>query len=249
MRCLALPPHPPLRLQGIALVIVLVLVLLSMLLALWTSRSALLHEMVVGNDADYQRALEAAHALLQDAEHDIRGEQAGGTLCEPDRSRPSACRNGANIAKIPERAWDVAPLLSRLDEAAPTQCRDALCTRRIGPQDFWNNTDEARGITLDQMIATGVGARYGDFTGATADSRGNPILASRDAARGGWYWIEVMPYDPSAGNSGLIDHVAPQLAFHMEPQVAYRITALARGLRNSTRVVLQQTYVRQRRRD
>ena len=53
------------RQRGISLFVVIVFVLLSMLLALWASRTSLFNEMVVGNDADYQRAFEAAQALLQ----------------------------------------------------------------------------------------------------------------------------------------------------------------------------------------
>lgn len=89
------------RQKGIALFIVVVLVMLSMLLALWASRSALFNEMFVGNDADYQRALEAAQALLQDAELDIRGEQASGAACAASSSQPSVCRSGAGIAQFP----------------------------------------------------------------------------------------------------------------------------------------------------
>ena len=54
--------------QGISLYVVIVIVLLSMLLALWASRTALFNEMIVGNDADYQRAYVAAQAMIQDAE-------------------------------------------------------------------------------------------------------------------------------------------------------------------------------------
>lgn len=45
-----------------ALFVVIVFVMLSMLLALWASRTALFNEMVVGNDSDYQRAFETAQA-------------------------------------------------------------------------------------------------------------------------------------------------------------------------------------------
>ena len=69
------------RQRGVALFVVLVFVMLSMLLALWATRTSLFNEMVVGNDADYQRAYEAAQALLQDAELDIRGEQSNGAEC------------------------------------------------------------------------------------------------------------------------------------------------------------------------
>ena len=57
--------------QGIALYVIIVLVLLSMLLALWASRTALFNELIVGNNADYQRAYEAAEAMLEDAKNDI----------------------------------------------------------------------------------------------------------------------------------------------------------------------------------
>ena len=58
--------------RGIALFVVIIFVMLSMLLALWASRTAIFNEMVVGNDADYQRAFEAAQSLIQDAELDIQ---------------------------------------------------------------------------------------------------------------------------------------------------------------------------------
>ena len=70
--------------QGIALYVVIVLVLLSMLLALWAARSSLFNELLLGNDADYQRTFEAAQAMLQDAEFDIRGTKADGSICTPD---------------------------------------------------------------------------------------------------------------------------------------------------------------------
>ena len=61
--------------RGVALFVVIIFVLMSMLLALWSSRTSLFNEMVVGNDADYQRAFEAAQLLLQDAEMDIRSSE------------------------------------------------------------------------------------------------------------------------------------------------------------------------------
>ena len=79
-----LPHHIPgqgQRQRGVALFVVIVFVMLSMLLALWASRTSLFNELVVGNDADYQRAFEAAQALLQDAELDIRRELPDGTAC------------------------------------------------------------------------------------------------------------------------------------------------------------------------
>lgn len=249
--------RPPPRLhrsrqQGIALFVVIVLVLLSMLLALWASRSALFSEMIVGNDADYQRAFEAAQALLQDAELDIRGERATGSPCKPGIGTPgipispSICRLDGSPAQFPEEAQHIAPLLAHLAQQSPAPCRNGLCAKRIGPQDFWNNASSSKGITLQQMASANVGARYGEFTGALSTGMTNPILANRSAGQGGWYWIEVLPHDPNAGNTGLVVNGSAYLGLHMSPQVVYRITAIARGLKPNTLVVLQQTYARQR---
>ena len=237
------------RQHGIALFIVIAVVMLSMLLALWASRSALFNEMFVGNDADYQHALEAAQALLQDAELDVRGEQASGAACAAISSKPSVCRSGATVTQFPQETQEIGLLLASLNQATPTSCRDALCTKRTGPQDFWNNVDETQGITLGQRTASDVAARYGQFTGAISGGKSNSILASRETGKGGWYWIEILPYDANAGNSGLIANDSPRLALYMQPQVIYRITAIAHGRKSGTQVVLQQTYVRQKRRD
>ena len=238
-------PHciPPGQ-RGVALFIVIVLILLGMLLALWASRSALFNEMIVGNDADYQRAFEAAQALLLDAELDIRGERADGSACQPDTGRPSVCRSGNGITTFPLETKEVQPLLATLGSEAGTGCRHALCTKRTGKQDFWNNSDSSQPPTLAQMMAAG--ARYGQYTGAVAGARSNPILSRKDDGTGGWYWIEILVHDPNAGNSGLIVNARPLLPLHMAPQVLYRVTALARGRKAGTQVVLQQTYARQR---
>ncbi len=244
--------HP--RQQGVALFVVIVFVMLSMLLALWASRTSLFNEMVVGNDADYQRAFEAAQALLQDAELDIRRESPDGlTACTA-----ANCRDNVSAAyKIPVDTQEVSPLLADLDQQT-TKCFSGLCAKRAGRQDFWNTTSTtpltlaAGEVRLPQMLA--VGARYGEYSGATKGGSGtaNPILADTTANRGGWYWIEVLPYDESSKNSGLIVGGANTdnlLRLNLKPNVAYRITALAYGRKPGTQAVLQQTYVQQRRKD
>ena len=60
------------RQKGLSLFVVLVIVLLSTLLAAWAFRSSIFNQLVVSNDADYQRAFEAAQATLQDAEFDVQ---------------------------------------------------------------------------------------------------------------------------------------------------------------------------------
>ena len=245
--------HP--RQRGVALFVVLVFVMLSMLLALWAARTSLFNEMIVGNDADYQRAFEAAQALLQDAELDIRRESPDGlTACTA-----ANCRDNIPAAyKIPVPGEQATDLLVQLN-LQPTKCLSGLCTKRAGRQDFWNTTSAtvlaAGEVKLSDMTKPNVGARYGQYSGATVGDpsdptqTANPILADTSADdRGGWYWIEVMQYDESAKNSGLIvggTNTDNLLRLNLEPNVVYRITALAYGRKPGTMAVLQQTYVRQ----
>ena len=260
MQSISLPRHQRrARQRGVALFVVIVFVMLSMLLALWASRTSLFNEMLVGNDADYQRAFEAAQALLQDAELDIRDETANGGACTAANCRERI----AAAPKIPLEAQEVTPLLAELDTKTTTaKCSYGLCTKRLGRQDFWNKKDntglEAGEFSLLQMATANVGARYGQFSGATlgnSSKPANPILADRSAAnRGGWYWIEVMRYDESSKNSGLIvggSGAAANnlLTLNLKPNVVYRITAVAYGRKGSTMAVLQQTYARQTTKD
>ncbi|MNY84096.1 hypothetical protein D3C78_02410 [compost metagenome] len=247
--------HSPQQ-RGVALFIVIIFVMLSMLLALWASRAAWFNEMIVGNDADYQRAFEAAQALLQDAELDIRREQANGSACISDADHPNLCRKGSAVEKIPTEEQDIGILLAQLDSTGGAmKCRHALCAKRTTEQDFWNNSDDKKGVTLAQMEGlhsdgTPIGARYGQYTGAATGDASNPILAETAAGRGGWYWIEVLPYVKDAGNSGLLPGGASNLLdLSLDTYAVYRITALAHGLKPNTLVVLQQTYARQRRKD
>lgn len=245
--------------QGVALFVVIVFVMLSMLLALWASRTSLFNELIVGNDADYQRAFEAAQALLQDAELDIRGENSDGSTCVV-----ATCRNKqSGVALIPLDPQEVTPLLADLD-IRTTKCLDGLCAKRSGRQDFWNYTATTTPIPtslqpgevkLEDMTQPRVGARYGQFTSAnigTLSTPSNPILqwdASTPNNQGGWYWIEVLPYDESSKTAGLIVDSSgtggSQLPLNLKPNVVYRITAIAFGRKAGTMAVLQHTYARQ----
>lgn len=266
-------PHAPCprrpQQRGVALFVVIVFVMLSMLLALWASRTALFNEMVVGNDSDYQRAFEAAQALLQDAELDIRGQKADGSNCTvPPGVTGSAahdiCRTGSGSGmdeQIPLQPMDVLPLLAALEQKTTTQqCSKGLCLKRTGKQDFWNDIP-----TLKVMAQHDVGARYGQFTGAghgESLSSGpiNPLLKWSSTSTPptdsfttlppqngtAWYWIEVMQY---VNPPGVIIGAPEHLLLNLTPRVVYRITALAFGRKPSTLVVLQQTYVPQRAKD
>jgi type IV pilus assembly protein PilX len=267
-----MPRTPPLfapqpqRQQGVALFVVLVFVMLSMLLALWASRTSLFNEMVVGNDADYQRAFEAAQALLQDAELDIRAaDYDTATSKTMDNLDCSAggdiCRSFA-ADRFPLEAKEITAVINTLD-AQPTKCRSGLCARRTGRQDFWNYTNatspapsnpQPGEVPLEELTKAGIGARFGQYTGAKlgdTSNPANPILADRSADdKGGWYWIEIMPYSDAAKTKNLVvDAASNQLKLNLDVYVVYRITALAFGRKPGTQVVLQETYARQRKKD
>lgn len=236
--------------RGVALFVVIIFVMLSMLLALWASRTSLFNELVVGNDADYQRAFEAAQSLLQDAELDIRNQKADGTECV---GVGDICRT-STAEKIPLDITERDLLLAELGQKT-TGCGNGLCTKRTGKLDFWNDT-----TALNAMMppAATTGARYGQFTGAGKGSISTPVnpLLQWDIAtppnQGGWYWIEVLRYDESSKNSGVIvgsgakNLLRMNLGGNTSPNLVYRITALAYGRKPGTQVVLQQTYAPQK---
>lgn len=256
----------PQRQKGVALFVVLVFVMLSMLLALWASRTSLFNEMVVSNDADYQRAFEAAQALLQDAELDIRS--ADYDVATNKTIDGLSCSAGGDICRsntadrFPLEAKEITALINILD-VQETKCRSGMCARRTGRQDFWNYTNattpvptglQPGEVPLEKLTDEGIGARFGQYTGAKlgdSSSPANPILADRSADnKGGWYWIEIIPYSDAAKTKNLVaDTVASQLALTLDVYVIYRITALAYGRKPGTMVVLQETYARQRKKD
>lgn len=262
------PIYPRAHQKGVALFVVIVFVMLSMLLALWGSRTSMFNEMLVGNDADYQRAFMAAEALIQDAELDIRNEGPGGLSCTG-----ANCRNNiAAAAKIPLDKAELSRTLAELD-TQPTKCFSGLCTKRSGRQDFWNYTSsltpppsniQPGEVKLSDMLNPNVGARYGQYSGATLgdiDNPANAILADRSANdRGGWYWIEILPYQSDSDKQRLVvDNTGASnnryLALNMQPSVIYRITAIAFGRKRNadgspvTRAIIQQVYARHNRKD
>lgn len=234
--------HGAARQRGISLLIVMIVVLLSSLLALWAFRSSLVNEAIVGNDADYQRAFEAAQAMIQDAEQDIIGNHPDNRACMQNPDDIKICRLGGTVA-FPSGSKDegLTNLMQRLVQATPTLCLQGICAKRTGPQDFWN--DDA--VRAD-MTADGVGARYGEYTGALPPDAGtavaNPLLTERRAGLGAWYWVEVMLY--STAESALVTNGPSMVNMKLEYDVVYRITAIANGTKPRTRVVLQSTFAR-----
>lgn len=219
----------PRQQQGVSLIIVMVIMLLSTLLVLGGSRVANLNELLAGSEGDQQRAFEAAQMLLKDAELDI---QATNTNLRPENMSLSKLDN---------------ELLLNLRDAAiaagATPCANGVCVN-LGPltsgnpnpdpvtnqRSFWNDTD-----LLTAFTAVGVGARYGQFSGATLPASGNsnPIVAANQA----WYWIELLPY---SGHSA--DWTQDCVPTKGSAQFLFRITALALG-RNGVPTVVQEIFV------
>lgn len=224
----------------------MIVVLLSSLLALWAFRTSLVNEAIVGNDADYQRAFEAAQAMIQDAELDIQGMRADGSSCVAAATNTKICRMGTTVRFIDEMAA-FQRLVTQVSAETATQCLNGICLKRTGAQDFWTTR-----ATLEAMMAANVGARYGEYTGALPPTGStamvNPLLTERTALRGAWYWIEVMQYANTA-ESSVVSNASQTMALNLSPRVVYRITAVAQGLKDGTQVVLQSTFARQKLRD
>jgi type IV pilus assembly protein PilX len=224
--------------RGVSLLVVMVVLLLSMLLVLWASRTALFNEMVTGNDSDYQRAHEAAHAMLRDAEFDIENQRPDGSAC--GSAGYTGCRRTAvvtvnGLAVFPESTSDFEVLESSLAGQIPS-CRTGICIAAHVDIGFWTKAAGVQGLDAMKKVA----ATYGQYTGAVAGDIGNPLLKTGSDAAKAWYWVEVLPYDTSSAIAGGAAHAfAPD---SRSPYV-YRITAIAQGLKKGTQAVVQSTFV------
>lgn len=212
--------------QGAALYIVVVLILLSMLVALWASRSAIFNELTAGNDADYQRAFEAAQAMTQDAQDDLYRH-----LYDSSKTK---IRTSAQM--IPAAAADLNANWLMSLSTQPQQCLYALCLRR-GVEDFWSDP-----TSLEAMLA--LGARYGQYSGAKISGSNtitppNPILNFTDTNKGAWYWIEPLSNGDYASKEAfatgnLSNLTSGTIAPVSNTDMLYRITALAFGIKGSS---------------
>lgn len=221
------------RQRGVALFIVLVIVMLGALLAAWASRSALLNEMLTGNDSDYQRAFEAAQAMVRDAEFDILGMHPDGSLCQ-EGCRTWAPAQTAEAVFFPTDPNEYLDLKAILD-AQTLSCIAGLCTPDKVDARFWE--DETKLLAM-QAVAS----HYGKHTGAKAIEAGNPLLIPDPTPRA-WYWIELLPYSMSAAiDGGKTNELAPDA----QTPFVYRITAIAHGRKPHTQAVVQTIMVRKK---
>ena len=220
------------RQRGIALFVVFVVVLLTTLLVLGASRIAWVNETATGIDSDHQRTLEAAQAMLRDAEFDIRGLQPDGSPCEGPGCRAWGDLDAAGgRAFYPTDAGELWDLKAALGARSPS-CAAGICVPDRVMAQFW--TDEA---ALAEMKK--VAAAPGAYTGGESASGGHPLLTS-GAAQRAWYWVELLPYDIAAATRG---GSAEALAPDSETPFVYRITAIAQGRRAATQTVIQTTLV------
>lgn len=221
--------------RGITIFIVLIVVLVSALMAVWASRSAIFNQLIISNDADYQRAFAAAQATLQDAELDISSFNDWESNCSNTK-----CRIGKQGFPLEQK--DVLNTLIHLESNSPTTgCIDGICTKRVENHDFWSD---------DGLLTTmkGSAAKFGQYTGIIANAARDPILSEKS-----WYWIEILPYDESSKYSSIFVNpttedgteieTSKKIPLHLNPNIIYKITAISEGLKPGTRVILQSTVV------
>jgi len=225
--------------RGIALIVVMVMLILGSILVLGSTRTTWFNEMLVGNESDYSRTYAAAEALIRDAEADIRGLAPGGQQFNPVDPgdvfyNGSARRIGRPF--FPQSVTELDLLRAPIAALGGVPCMDGICLP-VGEAglgaNWWTNA-----ATLNAMIARA--ATYGQFTRASlptpALATGNAALTS--AAPNGWYWVEVFKYQSSGSEpAGL-----PVPDEYNQP-FFFRITAIARGLKPGTQVVLRTIFV------
>lgn len=218
--------------RGIALIFVMVMLLLTTLLIIGSARLNLISEKLAGNNTDYQRAYEAAEALLGDAKLDLA---CANTLAG------CGIRIGL-IPPIPCTVSDFAALQATLTPLTPP-CLNGICLDLGNVTSGDNNSFWRTATGWTTYTAAAVGASYGQYTNATpvATNAVNPMLLNN--AR---YWIEVLPYGSSAGGRSVDSEntmVGTRQVTPGDCKYVYRITAAARGVKTGTTAVLQSYYM------
>lgn len=218
--------------HGIALITVMVMLLLTILLILGSTRLNLISEKLAGNNADYQRAYEAAEALMGDAKLDLACANTPGGCGTRTVATPT----------IPCMSSDFSALQT-LVESSAVKCKNGICTdlgnRTSGDDNsFWKSDS-----LWNSYMAAGIGASYGQYTNATPSNTEavNPMLLNN--AR---YWIEVLPYGSSTGNRSVDSEstwIGTKQVNPVDCKFVYRITAAARGVKPGTTAVLQSYYM------
>ncbi len=241
--------------RGATLITVLIIMLLTMTAVLAGYRVANLNEIITSNASDYQRAVAAAEALIRDAETDIRGrippytplqaDGSQGTPCKPNPTNPMVsadnhigCRDTSTKAYFPRSSDDYDTIETRVIAASALRCQEGICV----PE----NLTSLPPIEDNLANMEPLGATYGQFTLANPSALGqesNPILLvdpgppKRALA---WYWVEVFKYSaPITSTATTASNLTPDPA----APFVYRITAVAKGLKEGTKAVIKTTFV------
>ena len=195
-----------------------VMVLLAALVLSGAARTAWFNELITGTEADYQRALGNAQALLHDAELDVQGRAAAGGPCHEGAEFERSCRRRGAAALSQGLVWFPQEGPAEFEAvrawlgARPLPCAQGICLPEGLAPEFWRLPARE----LDRLKA--VAAHYGEFSGAPAPGQSNALLATRS-----WYWVEVLAFDTSApAPSGAVD-----LAPDADNPYIFRITAMA----------------------
>lgn len=217
--------------RGITLITVLVMLLLTTLLIVGSTRLNLISEKLAGNNADYQRAYEAAEALLADAKLDL--------ACA---NNPAGCgTRTVATPTIPCLTSDFAALETLL-ASKTIKCQNGMCTDLGNATSGDDNSFWKSNSLWTSYTAAGVGSSYGQYTNATpaATEAINPMLLNN--AR---YWIEVLPYGGVGGRSYDSEStmVGNRQVTPGDCKYVYRITAAAKGVKPGTTAVLQSYFM------
>jgi type IV pilus assembly protein PilX len=271
--------------QGVALLTTLVILLLSSIVVLGAFRVGFLNEILIGTEADHNRARAAAEALLRDAEMDIRGRRPPfdvlqvnsqrGVPCRPDpgNANPLAveanyrvytdeidiggcrARQVANTPYIPDSIDDYEPvktivLAKQAADGNAFPCSQGICTPATMSElgDFHTNLSPAM---LDQ------GAIYGQYTRQSLTAQGvegNALLlkpgavTAANSTASAWYWIEIFTAPTNSESEHVNAPATPadprdKYAAIKNHELVYRITAIARGRKAGTQVVLKSLFI------
>ncbi len=206
--------------QGAALIVSLLLLAIVMLLATAGWQMGTQEERMVGQQRDRAIAFEAAEATLRDAEHDLLGSCASGVA-------PGTCSPRAMLING-ETGFGAAG-------ADNTCSADGLCLGSTTERpDFNSRTPIA--VLTGAAGAVGSPVLYGTYTRPAADREvKGPAGANLWRPR---YVIESLCY--AGGGQGMTGSFVASC-----PSPIYRITAIARGMRQTdeaSQVVLQSFF-------
>lgn len=240
---IATPPCQARKAQGFSLIIVLVVALLTSLIVLWSLRTVLFNDRVISNEADHQRAFEAAQAMVMDAQRDILMSLTGTskTRALPKPQNIDLSQKKIYIPRseslLEEDGGDLLQLQKKFTERN-IQCLAGMCLSADPAQppyktEFWTSASD-----LTDMTASA--ATYGLFTQASPGKISNPVLNSSTPKA--WYWIEPILYQTNSLESMKWAPTGTNVSLAAQGYV-YRITAVAQGLRSNTIAVIQTVIV------